>query len=40
MTTSPAGRPMETVHIDLVGLYEASMGWSFYLIMFVDSTSR
>ena len=31
---------METVHIDLAGPYEASMGGSIYLIMFVDSASR
>ena len=34
------GTPMETVHIDLAGSYEASMGGSIYLIMFVDSASR
>ena len=39
-TTSRAGRPMETVHIDLSGPYEASLGGSVYLIMFVDSASR
>ena len=39
-TESRAGRPMETVHIDLAGPYEASMGGSLYLIMFVDSASR
>ena len=39
-TTSRAGKPMETVHIDLVDPYEASMGGSVYLIMFVDSASR
>ena len=39
-TTSRAGRPMETGHIDLAGPYEASMGGSLYLIMFVDNTSR
>ena len=31
---------METVHIDLSGPYEVSMGGSIYLIMFVDSASR
>ena len=31
-----AGRRMETVHIDLAGPYEASMGGSLYLIMFVS----
>lgn len=31
---------METVHIDLAGPYEASVGGSVYLIMFVDSASR
>ena len=35
-----AGRPMETVHIDLAGPYEASMGGFLRLIMFVDSASR
>ena len=39
-TTSRAGKPMETLHIDLAGPYEASMGGSVYLIMFVDSASR
>ena len=39
-TTSRAARPMETVHIDLAGPSEASMGGSVYLIMFVDSASR
>ena len=37
--TSRAGKPMETVHVNLAGLYEASMGGSVYLIMFVDSAS-
>ena len=36
-TTLRAGRPMETAHTDLAGPYEASMGGSLYLIMFVDS---
>ena len=31
---------METVYIDLAGPYEAFMGGSVYLIMFVDSASR
>ena len=39
-TTSRAGKPMETVHIDLAGPYEASVGGSVCLIMFVDSASR
>ena len=39
-TTSRAGKPMETMHIDLAGPYEASMGGSVCLIMFVDSASR
>ena len=39
-TTSRAGRPMETVHIYLSVPYEASLGGSVYLIMFVDSASR
>ena len=39
-TTSRAGKPMETAHIDLAGPCEASMGGSVYLIMFVDSASR
>ena len=39
-TVSRAGKPIETVHIDLAGPYEASMGESVYLIMFVDSASR
>ena len=39
-TTSRAERPMETVHIDLAGPYEASMGEWIYLIMFVYSASR
>ena len=39
-TTSRAGKPMEAVHIDLSCPYEASMGGTVYLIMFVDSTSR
>ena len=39
-TTSRAGKPMETAHADLAGPYEASMGGSVYLIMFVDSASR
>ena len=39
-TTSRAATPMETVHIDLAGPYEASMGGSVYLIMFVESASR
>ena len=39
-TTSRAGRPMETVNIDSAGPYEASMGGSAYLIMFVDNASR
>ena len=38
--SSRAGRPMETVHIDLYGPYEASMGGSIHLIMFVGSASR
>ena len=29
---------METVHFDLSGSYEASLGGSVYLIMFVDSS--
>ena len=36
-TTSREGRSMETVHIDLSGSYEASLGGSVFLIMFVDS---
>ena len=39
-TISRVGRPMETVHIDLAGSCEASMGGSHYLIIFIDSTSR
>ena len=39
-TTSRARWPMETVHIDLAGPYEPSMGRSVCLIMFVDSESR
>ena len=39
-TISDAGRPMETVHINLAGPYEAFMGGSHYLIMFADSASR
>ena len=39
-TASRARWPMETVHIDLAGPYEPSMGGSVYLIMFVDSASR
>ena len=39
-TTSHAARPMETMHIDLAGPYDASMGGSVYLIMFVDSALR
>ena len=35
-----AGKPMGTVHIDLADPYEASMGGSVYLIMFVESASR
>ena len=35
-----SGVPMETVHTDLAGPYEASVGGSVCLIMFVDSTSR
>ena len=31
---------METVHIDLAGPYEASMGGSHFLITFVDSAPR
>ena len=31
---------METVHIDLAGPYEPSIGGSVYLITFVDSASR
>ena len=31
---------METVHIDLAGPYEASMGGSLYLIVFVNSALR
>ena len=38
--TSRAARPMEMVHIDLAGPYEASIGGSVHLIMFVDSASR
>ena len=38
-TTSRAGTPMETVHIDLVGPYQASLGGSVYLIIFADSAS-
>ena len=36
-TTLRAGMPVETVHTDLAGPYEASMGGSHYLIMFVDN---
>ena len=39
-TASRAGRPMETVHIDLAGPCEASVGGSHYLVMFVDGASR
>ena len=39
-TTSRASKLMETVHIDLAGPYEAIMGGSYYLIVFVDSASR
>ena len=39
-TTSRAGKPVDTVHIDLSGPYEASLGGSVYLITFVDSASR
>ena len=39
-TTSRAGKPMETVHIDLAGPYEAFVRGSVYLIMFVDIASR
>ena len=31
---------METVHIDLAGPCEASVGGSHYLVMFVDGASR
>ena len=39
-TTSPTGRPMETVNVDLSSSYEAWFGRSGYLIMLVDSASR
>ena len=39
-TISRAGKPVETVHIDLAGPYEASVGGSVDLIMFVGSPSR
>ena len=39
-TTSRAGKLVATVHIDLAGPYEASVGGSVYLITFVDSASR
>ena len=39
-TTSRAERPMEAVHIDLAGPYEASMGGSLNLLTFVDSASK
>ena len=39
-TTSRAGKPMETVHIDLCGPNEASMGPSVSLTMLVDIASR
>ena len=39
-TTSHAGTPMKTVRMELAGAYEASLGGSVYLIMFVDSASR
>ena len=38
--TSRAGRSMETVQIDLSGLYEASIGGSVQLIIVVDSAWR
>ena len=38
-TTLRAGKPMETVHIDLAGPYETSVGGSVYLVMIVDSAS-
>lgn len=31
---------MDPVHIDTTGPYPASLGWSRYIIMFVDSVSR
>ena len=39
-TASRAEKPMETVHVDLAGPYDVSVGGSVHLIMFVDSTSR
>ena len=39
-TTSRPRTPMGTVHIDLAGPSEASMGGSRHLIMFVDKASR
>lgn len=39
-TTSLVGKPMESVHINLAGPYEASVGVPRYLIMFIDSASR
>ena len=39
-TTSRTGRPMETVLIDWSTRYEASVGESVYLIMFVERASR
>lgn len=39
-TISRAGRPMETVHIDLTGPYEVPMGGCLHLIIYADSASR
>ena len=39
-TTARAKRPMELIHIDTASPFPASLGGSWYVVMFVDSASR